>query len=956
MFARDDGRSNIANPTFLTTMAWGAGLFVAVLLAADVSIALPRDGLLAPVWLANAYVLAALLANRSRVWPVLIASATLGNFLAERLGHIGFVSGTPFVVSNVAEDLLAALVFKAWTKGDTDLLSPRVLLRLAGACCLAVGVSAVLSSSMVFVLSGSPMGVNIRTWGLAHTLGLLTVTPCLLIVGRWRHYLGGRRLGWRAAAAAGLLVLVTGVVFAQNRFPILFLVPPALLLVSLEVEVFGAAAGVLTVEVIAVTSLFTRTGPLMLVHGDAVEKAAVIQIFLIAALITSLPIAVLNARRRQAMAALAESEARYRRLADNASDIVTEASLDGRYTYISPAVRSITGFHEDELVGQKCLDLVHPDDRLRVKAEISDALKSPNGKRIEHRHIAKDGRVIWVETRPALARDPETGRAFAVTDVLRDITERKAAQTELAESEARYRLIADNASDMISQFKPGGVITFITPGCRLILGYEPHEMVGRRAFELTHPDDIEGVRAYYKALRLSPGSLPEPLQFRARHKDGRWVWLEGHPRMFFDADTGEATDMQDVVRDVTKRKELESQLRHARVEAESAAAVKSEFLANMSHELRTPLTSILGFSKLLGDQGGLDDEGRRYLQRVSDASQALLTTVNDILDFSKLEAGQVEIAPHPIDPAALATSAVELLGPQAAAKGLTLTVDCDGLPAEVVADDTRIRQILLNLISNAVKFTATGVVAVQARYDGGTERLRFDVVDTGPGVPADRLDRLFKRFSQVDASTTRSHGGTGLGLAICKGLAEAMSGSVGASSVVGTGSRFWLELPCAAVAQTDARSTMATLCTSADLEGLRALIVDDNAVNRELVRIILTPFGVMLTEADGGRAAVELAQHEPFDLILMDVRMPDMDGPTAARSIRAGDGPNASIPIVAFTAEANDRELPNAWVGLFNDQLPKPIIAADLLNIVDAWRSSPVFDRNSNESAFKKSI
>jgi PAS domain S-box-containing protein len=944
MVTRDNDRSKVADPTPWSTLLWSAGLFIAVSLGVEMSIEMPRDSLLSPVWVANACVLASLLANRKRTWPVLIASALAANILVACLGRISAASSGALAFSNIVEDLIAVLVFQRWTKGDDDLLHPLVLLRLAGACGLAVGVSAVLSSSLVFLLSGSPMEANVRTWGLAHTLGLLTVTPCLLIVRRWRHYLGGRRLGWRAPAAVGLLVLVTGAVFAQSRFPILFLVPPVLLLVSLEMEVFGAAAGVLIVEVIALGSLLTRTGPLTLVQGDAVEKAAVIQVFLIAALVTSLPIAVLNARRRQAMTALAESEARYRRLADNASDIVTEAGLDGRFTYVSPAARIITGFAEHELIGQKALDLVHPEDRARVEAEIGAALGSPGGKRIEHRHIAKDGRIVWVESRPILVRDPQTGRPVAINDVLRDITERKAAQTALAQSESRYRLIADNASDMISQFKPGGVITFITPGCRHILGYEPDEMVGRRALELAHPDDLENVRAYYQALRQSAGSLPEPLQFRARRKDGRWVWLEGHPKMFFDRETGEATEMQGVVRDVTTRKELESQLHHARVEAESAAAVKSEFLANMSHELRTPLTSILGFSKLLGDQAGLDDAGRRYLQRVSNASQALLTTVNDVLDFSKLEAGQVEIAPHPIDPAALTTSAVELLSPQAVAKGLTLTVDCEGLPAEVLADDTRIRQILLNLVSNAVKFTASGGVAVNARYDHATERLRFEVADTGPGVPADRLDRLFKRFSQVDASTTRSHGGTGLGLAICKGLAEAMDGSVGAFSIVGQGSRFWFELPCPAVAQTAAEEALAALCASSDLQGLRAIIADDNAVNRELVRIILTPFGVQLAEADGGRAAIDLAEREPFDLILMDVRMPDVDGPTAARAIRAGDGPNTTAPIIAFTAEANDRELPAAWKGLFNDQLPKPIIAADLLVVVNGWRSVETTD------------
>ena len=432
-------------------------------------------------------------------------------------------------------------------------------------------------------------------------------------------------------------------------------------------------------------------------------------------------------------------------------------------------------------------------------------------------------------------------------------------------------------------------------------------------------------------------------EYRIKQKVGGYVWMEGNPSLIF-GENGRPIGVVSVFRDVTVRRELEDSLAAAKAEAEAATAVKSEFLSNMSHELRTPLTSIIGFSDLLASRGKLKGDERRYLDRITDASKGLLTTVNDVLDFSKLEAGQVEIELRPIDPTAVGESALELLSHQASAKGLTCTFTGDGLPDRVMADDTRIRQILLNLISNAVKFTASGSVTVEAAYDYVAQSLRYSVIDTGLGVPADRLSKLFQRFSQVDASTTRAFGGTGLGLAICKGLAEAMGGDVGADSKAGEGSRFWVELPCERLdAEADTQLAAASALDLADaLDGLRLLVVDDNPVNRELTKIILGPFGVITSEASGGSEAVALANAEPFDVILMDIRMPDVDGVTATQLIRASRGLNAASPIIAFSADAGAEEFPEAWDGAFDDRLAKPIIAADLITMLANWSPSVI--------------
>jgi signal transduction histidine kinase/ActR/RegA family two-component response regulator len=384
--------------------------------------------------------------------------------------------------------------------------------------------------------------------------------------------------------------------------------------------------------------------------------------------------------------------------------------------------------------------------------------------------------------------------------------------------------------------------------------------------------------------------------------------------------------------DITELKRAESQLRQAQAEAQAAAAVKAEFLANMSHELRTPLTSIIGFTGLASEQADLSELTRSYVDRVGDASRALLCTVNDILDFSKLEAGQVTIQPQPVSLRSLTSAALNLFTPQAGAKDLRLTLDDQSGCGDVVValDPDRIRQILLNLVGNAVKFTKTGGVTLRTRYDPASAMLGIDVVDTGEGIPTDKQDRLFKRFSQVDGSLTRVQGGTGLGLAICKGLVEAMGGQIGVESQVGEGSRFWFTVP--APAATIAKPSSAD--AGADrtrVVGVRVLVADDHPTNRELARLVLTGVGAEITEAADGEEAARLAFERPFDVILMDLRMPKLDGIGALKRVRARPGPNDATPILAFTADADAENRERLAELGFQDVVSKPLEAGVLI-------------------------
>lgn len=547
-----------------------------------------------------------------------------------------------------------------------------------------------------------------------------------------------------------------------------------------------------------------------------------------------------------------------------------------------------------------------------------------------------DGVVRQVVSKGAAEFSPD-GKPLAMFGVFQDVTDQRAAMDALARSHNQFKLLADNAADVIARIQLDGHSNYISPAVERLLGWKPHEMAGRTAESFVHPDDR--VRLAETFAQMARGRGSATLENRLLHRDGHPVWCETRMQLVRDK-TGRPVETVVVIRDISRRKALEVQLEHARAEAEASAAVKAEFLANMSHELRTPLTSIIGFTGLTLQQP-LPDLARNYVGRVDNAGRALLCTVNDILDFSKLEAGQVAIRPEPTDIETLARSTLELFTPQAGAKDLGLELELTTDRSSVVADPDRLRQILLNLIGNAVKFTSQGGVRLAVRWSAADERLHVAVHDTGDGIAADKLDQLFRRFSQVDGSQTRSHGGTGLGLAICKGLVEAMDGTIGADSVEGQGSVFWFEIPAPAAEEEVAVG--ATPMGGADVGGLRVLVADDHPANRELARAFLNGMGATVEDAVDGADAVERAERSAYDVILMDMRMPKMGGVEALNRIRAGSGPNRLTPILAYTADAGEGMEAELLAQGFCGAVSKPVAAEALIRAVsDAMQALPV--------------
>lgn len=802
---------------------------------------------------------------------------------------LAFKTGLPvgFSAPETLGSLLAAIVSTTlgFTLGSTTTRNP-TLASCAGGAVVGLGIT-----FMHFLGMAGYRTAGVVVWDPAFVLASVAVGASFATAALLTAQPGGRP--WRRLAASGLLVAaITGMhltgMTAITIVPDPGLRPPASVISEDAMATLAvAAAGLILVTAIGGIAL------------DAAGRQS-------------------NHRRlREALDAVPEGLAFY-----DASDrlVAWNAPYEAlcRFCGSLPTV----GLSFDELLGAALRTgaFQHAQGRGAAWAADVRASRSGSGRSLTHR--LADGRWLQVTDR----RTDDGGTVTACVDV----TEQKLAQMALGASEERFRRMAENAPAMITECTLDGVMTYVSPASLPITGYAPEELVGRPFASLMDPQDAAAVQRMCQTVFASKGSVAAwPVEFRARRRSGAEIWLECKPTLIIDPETGRFTGLTDVVRDITSRKALEADLRFARAEAETAATVKTDFLANMSHELRTPLTSIIGFTGLVTEQPELSAASRTYVQRISDASRALLSTVNDLLDFSKLEAGQLPIKPTPVVLQDLLHGALELLTPQADAKDLDLFLEMPSDDVTLLLDPNRLRQILLNLLGNAVKFTSAGSVTLRAGYDGAAESLTVTVIDTGDGIAADKIDQLFRRFSQVDGSLKRSHGGTGLGLAICKGLVEAMGGVVGVESEPGRGSAFWFRIPAKVTMET--RIDEPAPETVDGVIGLRVLVVDDHPANRELARLLLTAAGVEVAEAGDGEAAAILAETAAFDAILMDLNMPVLDGPRALKRIRASAGPNRETPILAFTASADGAVLDSLGALGFHSAVAKPLDAHALL-------------------------
>jgi len=674
-----------------------------------------------------------------------------------------------------------------------------------------------------------------------------------------------------------------------------------------------------------------------------------------------------TAELQREKASLHESEERFRRLFE---DTIQPIALveKGVYVAANKATLSLLGMTRlEQLIGRTPLDIsptALADGRICATEvpRIIEAAYANGALDFEWVHQRVDGELIDVRVMLTLIRIEQRDLLHVVWS---DITARKRAETERAQMNAlleeRVRLRTAELAQMteslsLANREQQAIFDATTVGVMFVVkrqimrcnramerlfGHSSEEMVGQSTRMLyPNQETFEAVGELVVEKLRTEGRFTEAMEM-VRADGSLFSARLSAQRMAEDVPTAGYVA---IIEDTTAERNAFRAMQKAKIMAEEATRLKSDFMANMSHEIRTPMTAILGMTQL-ALQEPLPPRQEAYLQKIQGAGKHLLSLLNDILDFSKIEAGKMIIEQVDFSLEDVLEGVRTITGEQAAAKGLAfdMTVAAD-VPACLVGDPVRIAQILTNYTTNAVKFTDVGRIDLRVEVldrQAGDIDLRFSVRDTGCGLDAEQCARLFTSFQQGDSSTTRKHGGTGLGLAISKHLAEQMNGSVGVESTQGVGSEFWFCARLSEGSEAGARRRSTARhdppqSHPAGLAALQVLLVEDNPLNQEVAQALLSHFGIQSTVADNGAIAVDMVQRQRFDVVLMDMQMPVMDGLAATRAIRALPG-GASLPIIAMTANAMASDRANCLAAGMNDHLGKPIDVEQLIARIVKW-------------------
>ena len=631
---------------------------------------------------------------------------------------------------------------------------------------------------------------------------------------------------------------------------------------------------------------------------------------------------------------------------------IVEPGADGRITVANHTLCHMLGYTEEELRQQTELEITHPEDRDEssgaigaVESGIVDRWSS------DKRLVAKDGTTIWVTASITALHDDSGAQQCRIVHLL-DVSERMRARLERELTARRFGAAFTGSPIGMGLLDRSGRWQRVNAAMCRIFGHDEPALLTMSVRDSFANTDLDRFRAAAEAIERGDR---DAFEGEAPITDG-----SGEERQLSIVVTGVREDDGAVggyvvqVQDVTDRMRAEQALRaseqaaaEARDRALEASEMKSRFVASISHELRTPLSGVLGMLELLEQAGELNAEQAEMLGKARSAADVLLSVINDVLDLSKAEHGRVELGRVPVHLDRLLDELRATFTYACAEKQITFLTGRDtAVPKIVVGDPTRLRQVLLNLAGNAVKFTDRGSVAVRVLPDGAQEgRVRFEIEDTGIGIPERELDRLFEPFHQVDTSITKRHGGTGLGLAITRELVTLMGGDVGVQSTEGVGSTFWftaelgeyvpgepVDLPDGAVSGTASAPII-------DGTGKRVLVVEDNPVNQQLAVLRLQRHGFDVDVAENGREAVELATRGRYDLILMDCYMPVLDGFSATGEIRSAEGAGHHTPILAMTAGALDADRQRCVEVGMDDFLVKPVRQLDLDAALQRWMS-----------------
>jgi PAS domain S-box-containing protein len=636
---------------------------------------------------------------------------------------------------------------------------------------------------------------------------------------------------------------------------------------------------------------------------------------------------------------LRRREEHFRALIENGSDLIAIIGADGITRYLSPSAERLLGWKTEERVGRSTMETIHPEDFGEVARLRDHAVNNPGSTiQVEFRYKHGDGSWRVFEAAARTLRPDSAAEGLVVN--ARDVTERKRAEEALRRSEEHFRAVIENASDLVTILETDGVMRYQSPAVERLFGFTPAELEGRSAFELIHPDDAAVVVESLTEVVMNPGET-RAAAFRWRHKDGSWRYVESVGTTLSRNAPEEGVIVNS--RDVTERKRAEAALEQARAEAErareaaeAANQAKSEFLSRMSHELRTPMNSILGFAQLL-ERRSPTPEQQRSVDQILRAGRHLLNLINEVLDIARIESDRQTLSLEPVRVDAALIEAVNLIRPLAAQNACMVS---DPHPAPGVwirADRQRLAQVLLNLLSNGVKYNRPGG-SVRVTWEEREGRIRLGVHDTGRGIAPDRMEELFVPFARLGAEETGVEG-TGLGLALSHRLAEAMGGSLTAESRPGRGSTFWLELPAADDPSSrlpqPAPAPPAPRAETGSGPAATLLYVEDNLANLTLVESLLSSRPeITLLSAMQGRMGLDLAWEHAPDLILLDLHLPDMPGGEVLRRLRA-DRRTRDTPVVVISADATPGQVERLKAAGAHEYMTKPLDLDRFMEAVD---------------------
>ncbi|WP_299950019.1 ATP-binding protein [Hyphomonas sp. BRH_c22] len=892
-------------------------------------------GDIAAIWPVNATLLAVMLKWPRAQWPSLFGCLFLGSLLANLIMGDPWLRCVILSAANCVEVLIVALML--CRKSRPDIIRKSGIMKLFAATLVACSVSTPIALAGLAVTGAALAGQAPLLWFFSHMLGLLLFAPLLWALMAKRES-SGVKAGWKSFLEALLVVVVTTGVFAQSIYPLLFLVPPVLVPLTFRHGARGAAVALLAVTVISIGFTYAGRGPTVLADGGFVLHMLVLQAFLAANFYVALSLGASVAERRRLTLRARYANRRFLKRMAREKEFLAQAELAeaisqvGHWTlrsdigavFWSPEVYRIHGVTPETFnptLGD-ALDFYCEDDRERVSNLIKERLETGEDWDTEATIIRRsDGSRRRVRSIAKCNLGP-SGKVENIFGVFKDITQEHELYEALATQEEQYRLLAEHSTDIVLKFGADGIISYASPSASIIT--PPEKAVGMRPVDFVVPEDREFAIAVTRALFTGEDIDPSVArEYRVRLKDGSVIWLEGRPQVIRDK-LGKPVEVVSSYRDVSERHEREKALAEARLLAEAAAVARSEFLSNMSHEIRTPLNGVMGFADMLKTTP-LSDDQAAYVQRIVSASRSLLGIVNDVLDFSKIDAGRMDVEMRPFDLRAVIDEVVSLVSAARPNPRVRISYQvAEDVAALVVGDETRVRQILTNIVGNAAKFTEAGHVRLDARLKSG--RLCVIVADTGPGIPADKLDHVFTGFSQADSSITRRFGGTGLGLSISRSLAKLMDGDLKLISAPGEGTNAILTLPYFPERRSETADASGMVPDRRVPAGSRIMVVDDVEMNRALVEAGLAASGHHVTSFASAAGAIQaLVEGAMFDVILMDIQMPDMDGMTATRCIRQMTGAASRIPIVALTANAMASQAEECRAAGMDAHFPKPI-------------------------------